>query len=286
MSAVYLIIGCNVRLMKNTTLIKLRLRKAIRNLQDYLKISYLTGVIDADDTRYVSIWEDYRLSQESLKEIDNNFFSSLDIINIPNAVEATSIPDRNVYMGYPAQSRNIIRAAIENTLEYIDTYETSYSIRSEVSDDITESTDLIIRLFNNWSQMISSFTKHRKDVSEIKITNEYEMQYLLEGILRLFFSDVRPEAYTPNYANHSNRTDFILPRQKIIIETKMARDGLDARKLSDELIIDKEHYRKYQGIEIILCLVYDPEKRIKNPEGLKDIQELVTPPYFNVIFSN
>ncbi len=112
------------------------------------------------------------------------------------------------------------------------------------------------------------------------------MQYVLEGILRLFFDDVRPEAYTPNYANHSNRTDFILPKQKILIETKMTREGLDNRKLSDELIIDKEHYRKYPGIEVILCLVYDPEKRIKNPEGLKDIQELVTQPYFNIFFSN
>jgi len=148
-----------------------------------------------------------------------------------------------------------------------------------------ENTDLIKRIFRNWSKMITSLKSHRKDIAQIQVTNEYEMQYLLEGVLRLFFDDVRPETYTPNYANSSNRTDFLLPKQKILIETKMTRVGLDARKISEELIIDKEHYRKHPSIEIILCLIYDPERRIKNPEGLKDIQELVVPPYFNIYFS-
>ncbi|MCB9056614.1 MAG: hypothetical protein H6549_12235 [Chitinophagales bacterium] len=272
--------------MRNITLIKLRLKKAYRNLQDYLKISYLTGAIDGDDTRYSSIWEDYIISKKSLEEIDREFFSALDTIEIPNLLEATSFLDKSKYMGFPAQSRNTIQAAIENALEYITTYETNKSFPTETKNETTESIDLIIRMFSNWSRMVSSFKTHRKDVAEIKITKEHEMQYVLEGILRLFFDDVRPETYTSNYANHSNRTDFILPKQKILIETKMTREGLDSRKLSDELIIDKEHYRKHTGIEIILCLVYDPEKRIKNPEGLKDIQELVSPPYFNIFFSN
>ncbi len=110
-------------------------------------------------------------------------------------------------MGYPAQSRSTIQAAIENALEYINTYEASNSIQSEIINEATESTDLIIRMFSNWSKMIFSFKTHRKDISQIEVANEHEMQYLLEGILRLFFEDVRPETYTPNYANHSNRTD-------------------------------------------------------------------------------
>lgn len=272
--------------MQNITLIKLRLKKAFRNLQDYLKISYLTGAIDGEDSRYSSIWDDYLISKRSLEEIDKEFFSALDTVEVPKLFEATSFRGNEKYMGFPAQSRDTIKAAIENAMEYITTYEANSPSRTETLNETTESTDLLIRMFSNWSKMVSSFKTPRKNVGEIKITNEHEMQYVLEGILRLFFVDVRPETYTPNYANHSNRTDFILPKQKILIETKMTREGLDNRKLSDELIIDKEHYRKYPGIEVILCLVYDPEKRIKNPEGLKDIQELVTQPYFNIFFSN
>lgn len=66
----------------------------------------------------------------------------------------------------------------------------------------------------------------------------------------------------------------------------MTRAGLDGKKLSEELIIDKEHYRRHSDIDVILCFVYDPQRRIKNPEGIKDIQELVEPPYFSIHFSN
>src|SRR5260221_7200452 len=131
--------------MQNITLIKLRLKKAFRNLQDYLKISYLTGAIDGDDLRYSSIWEDYIISKKSLEEIDKEFFAALDTIEIPKLFEATSFRGSTKYMGFPAQSRNTIKAAIENALEYIATYEANNSTQTENINDTTESTDLIIR---------------------------------------------------------------------------------------------------------------------------------------------
>jgi hypothetical protein len=65
--------------MTNVTLIKLRLIKALRNLQDYLKISYVDGAISESDQRYISIWEDYISARSSLVEVDEIFFVSLDI---------------------------------------------------------------------------------------------------------------------------------------------------------------------------------------------------------------
>jgi hypothetical protein len=273
--------------MKNVSLIKLRLNKARRNLQDFLKISYVDGAIGGNDQRYTSIWEDYQSARNSLLEIDGEFFSSLDDIQLPSLMQVRSFFDKGTtYMGYPARSRDTINAAIDNALTYINKYEEIKLTPAESSDEVTESAALVIRIMNNWSNMISSFKEHRADVKPIEVKNEYEMQYLLEGILRLLFDDVRAETYTANYANKSNRTDFLLPKQRILIETKMTRPGLDGKRLAEELIIDKEHYRKHPDIEIILCLVYDPDRRIKNPEGIKDIQELVEPPYFSIHFSN
>lgn len=273
--------------MTNVTLIKLKLNKARRNLQDYLKISYIDRAIGGNDQRYISIWKDYISAIQSLLEIDKNFFASLDIIQVAPLIEVSSFLDKTkTYTGYADRSRDTINAAIDNALSYIKEYEDVNFTSIESSDEVTESASLIIRIMNNWSNMISSFKHHRTDVKPIEVTNEYEMQYLLEGILRLLFDDVRPETYTPNYANKSNRTDFLIPKQKILIETKMTRQGLDGIRLTEELIIDKEHYRKHPDIDLILCLVYDPERRIKNPEGIKDIQELLEPPYFSIHFSN
>lgn len=272
--------------MKNITLINLKLNKALRNLKDYLKITYLDGAISASDNRYISIWKDYISARNSLLEVDETFFNSLDIIHLPQLIQMDSFFDRETkFDAYPAASRDIIKAAIENALNYIKEYEKVNST-SEYSSEVKDSAALIIKIMDKWPNMISSFKQHRADIKAIEVTNEYEMQYLFEGILRLLFEDVRPETYTPNYANKSNRTDFLLPKQRILIETKMTRLGLDSKKLSEELIIDKEHYRRHPDVDIILCFVYDPERRIKNPEGIKDIQELVEPPYFSIHFSN
>lgn len=273
--------------MRNITLIKLRLNKALRNLKDYLKISYVDGAIGGNDNRYISIWEDYISARSSLLEVNESFFNSLDIIKLPQPIQVSSFFDSGKqYSGYPARSRDTINAAIENALTYIKEYEEATSTSTENSTEVTESASLIIKIMDKWANMISSFKEHRTDVKPIEVNNEYEMQYLLEGILRLLFEDVRPETYTQNYANKSNRTDFLLPKQRILIETKMTRSGLDTKKLSEELIIDKEHYRRHPDVDVILCFVYDPERRIKNPEGIKDIQELVEPPYFSIHFSN
>lgn len=273
--------------MRNITLIKLKLNKALRNLQDYLKISYVDGAISESDNRYISIWDDYISARNTLLEVDEIFFGSLDIVRTPDVIQVRSFFDRGTqYSGYPARSRDTINAAIENALSYIKEYEQVNSAPTENSSEVTDSAALIIKIMDKWSNMISSFKEHRTDVKPIEVTNEYEMQYLFEGILRLLFDDVRPETYTPNYANKSNRTDFLLPKHRILIETKMTRTGLDSKKLAEELIIDKEHYRRHPDVDIILCFVYDPERRIKNPEGIKDIQELVEPPYFSLHFSN
>src|SRR5262249_26333852 len=42
------------------------------------------------------------------------------------------------------------------------------------------------------------------------IEDEYDVQDLLEGLLRLHFTDVRREEYTPSYAGNTSRMDFLL----------------------------------------------------------------------------
>jgi len=275
--------------VRNITPIKLRLNKAFRNLQDYLGKTYFYGAIPRSDQRYILIWEDYIQARSDLLEMDKNFFNSIDNIQLPPTKlvqPKSSLFDGESYVGFPDGSRNTIKAAIENAQYYIKEYENLYPPNSNNLKEEAESKALVIQIIRNWANMISSFKQRRSDIKPIVVTNEYELQYLLEGILRLLFEDVRPEPHTLNYGNKSNRVDFILPKQKILIETKMTRQGLDGKKLHEELIIDKEHYRRYPGIENILCFVYDPERKIKNPEGIKDIEELINPPYFTIHFAH
>ena len=101
------------------------------------------------------------------------------------------------------------------------------------------------------------------------IDDEYDVQDLLHALLRLHFDDIRPEEWTPSYAGKSTRMDFLLKQEKVVVEVKKTRKGLDAKRLGEELIIDMAHYRNHSDCQTLICFVYDPESRIANPAGLE-----------------
>ena len=57
--------------------------------------------------------------------------------------------------------------------------------------------------------------------------------------------------------------------KKIVVETKMIRQSLNNKKLSRELLEDRERYQKHANCRILYCLVYDPDERINNPRGFE-----------------
>jgi len=101
------------------------------------------------------------------------------------------------------------------------------------------------------------------------VEDEYDVQDLLHALLRLHFDDIRPEEWTPSYAGKSTRMDFLLKKEKVVIEVKKTRKGLDSKRLGEELIIDMAHYRNHSDCRTLICFVYDPESWITNPAGLE-----------------
>lgn len=112
--------------------------------------------------------------------------------------------------------------------------------------------------------------QHRHDRREtLNVKDEYDVQDLMHALLRLFFDDIRPEEGTPSHAGAASRMDFLLKNEEIVIETKMARETLNAKKLGDELIVDIKRYENHPNCKTLLCLVYDPMKLIPNPRGIE-----------------
>jgi hypothetical protein len=102
------------------------------------------------------------------------------------------------------------------------------------------------------------------------VNDEYDLQDLCRAMLALHFDDIRREEWTPSYAGSSSRMDFLLPEVEAVLETKMTRKGLGAKKLGEELIIDIARYEKHPLCRTLYCLVYDPEGRIANPRGVEN----------------
>lgn len=134
---------------------------------------------------------------------------------------------------------------------------------------VEEANQIIENIFLKFHSAALEITRRYNNRDTLKIGDEYDVQDLLRGLLRLHFDDIKDEEWTPSYAGGSTRIDFLLRQEKIAIETKMIRKGLTTRKLGDDLIVDIAHYQKHPDCKTLYCLVYDPEEKLRNPRGLE-----------------
>lgn len=112
--------------------------------------------------------------------------------------------------------------------------------------------------------------KHRHaDRTPFLISDEYDIQDLLHAVLHGFFEDIRAEEHTPSYAGGASRIDFLLKKEEIAIETKMASQRLRDKQVGEELIIDISRYKAHPSCKHLICFVYDPHNNLKNPTGLE-----------------
>jgi len=111
--------------------------------------------------------------------------------------------------------------------------------------------------------------KRHNNRQTFQINDEYDVQDLLHSLLVLHFDDVRPEEWTPSYAGKSSRVDFLLKREKILVEVKMTRRNLNQVKVVEELAIDRQQYIAHPDCECLVCFVFDPENRCTNPTALE-----------------
>lgn len=143
-----------------------------------------------------------------------------------------------------------------------------------IMDRADNSIDLILSLCRRFPLFVERIQDRQRNRAPYEIADEYDVQDLLHGILKLHFDDVRPEEWTPSYAGSASRVDFFLPRERIVVETKMTRANLDQKRVTDELIIDAQRYSKMNRVETLICMVYDPNRHCKNPKTLEnDVEE-------------
>ncbi len=138
-------------------------------------------------------------------------------------------------------------------------------------------------IFKRFHKVARQLRARHDNRPTLTITDEYDVQDLLHAILKLFFTDIRPEEWTPSYAGASARMDFLLKNEEIAVEVKKTRESLKAKTLGEQLIVDITKYKEHPHCETLICFVYDPEGIIGNPEGLKSDLEKMTSDDLEVI---
>jgi hypothetical protein len=129
--------------------------------------------------------------------------------------------------------------------------------------------DLVTRIGRGLPALIGGLSQRHADRTPLDIRDEYDVQDLLAGVLRMVFGDVRAEDPSPARAGGSSRVDFVLKEEQIVVEVKMTRAGLRDRAVGNQLIEDIERYRSHADCRALVAIIYDPERLIRNPRGLE-----------------
>lgn len=205
---------------------------------------------------------------ESLQTGDLIFLTSLALL----------IPDRAA-VDVTVAEQEIIRRVLSSAVPARDAAEAAglYIVLKRGIDRLalesmsdTKPVDRIVALCRRFPLFVERLQIRQRNRSPYAVADEYDVQDLLHAILKLHFEDVRPEEWTPSYAGNSSRTDFLLPRERIIIEVKMTRPNLGQKEVSNELIVDAARYAKMPHVDSLVCFVYDPSRRCSNPNALEN----------------
>ena len=129
--------------------------------------------------------------------------------------------------------------------------------------------ELVQNICDRFHLICRQIRDRHDDRPTIDVQDEYDVQDLFHGLLHLHFEDIRPEEWTPSYAGKSSRVDFLLKQERVVIEIKKTRAGLDGKAVGSQLIDDIRRYQEHPDCDALVCFVYDPDGRISNPRGLE-----------------
>ena len=128
--------------------------------------------------------------------------------------------------------------------------------------------ELLQRIFSKFHTIVKQLRRRHDNRQTIDVSDEYDVQDLLQSLLILYFDDIRGEEWTPSYAGKSARMDFLLKEENIVLEVKMTRKGLGEKEIGDQLLVDIERYKEHKNCKTLVCFIYDPDGRVVNAKGL------------------
>ncbi|NES99357.1 MAG: hypothetical protein F6K61_02055 [Sphaerospermopsis sp. SIO1G1] len=188
-----------------------------------------------------------------IEEFKNIFYS----ISAPNSLTPQQELKQGLEQGCP-----ILESMIQEIEDYWEEDETNQLTISDL--------DKIKILCDGFDLVARQLKTRHSSRNTIEINDEYDVQDLFHALLHLYFDDIRDEEWTPSYAGRASRTDFLLKQEQTVIEIKKTREKLTDKEVGEQLIIDITRYKSHPDCKTLICFVYDPERRIKNPRGIEN----------------
>jgi len=175
----------------------------------------------------------------------------------------------NFYETSSYSSLKEVKGVIDSTIIRIERNPNLFNTSKVETDNSSKKYNGLDTILNKFHSVCIQLRKRYSNRDTLDVNDEYDVQDLLHCLLKLYFSDIRPEEWNPSYAGGSTRSDFLLPEIDTIIEVKKTRQSMTDKDLGEQLIIDIAKYKKHPQCSSLICFVYDPEGRIANPRGIE-----------------
>jgi hypothetical protein len=177
--------------------------------------------------------------------------------------------------GYPSAPRDdhsYFQAGVEQAHELLSAY-IGHVDRlwpdEPANANTQQAVDIVVRICDRFDVAARRLLRRREGRPPLDMVDEYDVQYLLGAILDVHFEDIEHEACVPSRAGGASRIDFVLRPERIAIEAKRTRRALTSSEAGKQLLVDIARYNRHDGVDTLVCFVYDPERRIRNPRGLE-----------------
>ena len=216
-------------------------------------------------------WNDYNseLLQQSFEKPNNKYYkeynhSRISIIGLGGS--SPSFHESLKNHKYDLEEKQKRLQLIFGKVELIPLLKIEPIPNNEEND--SEVLNKLDNLFSKFHRIALPLQERRKDKPCFLIEDEYDVQDLLGAMLRLYFIDIRPEDFVPNSSGSNSRIDFILKKEQIGIEVKMANKNLRDKQLGEELLIDIGRYKEHPDCKKLIIFIYDKNDFIKNKAAL------------------
>lgn len=245
--------------IESIDILNIRLSGIIGCIKEYTSEPTIMSVINSLSKALID--NNYDIILFSCKEIEKWYQQNIRAI----------LSNRYVH-NYDAHRENITKiGSIAHSLQENEAYyRKAYAEKDIPNSKSYDANVVLFQLIDRFHLVVRQLRDRYNGRDTLDVEDEYDVQDLLHALLQLYYDDIRPEEWTPSSAGTSSRQDFLLKNEKIVIETKKTRKGLGNKELADELIIDIARYATHPDCNSLICFVYDPESRIKNPRGFEN----------------
>ena len=142
--------------------------------------------------------------------------------------------------------------------------------------------EILETIAQRFPSVVERMKKRRAPDPPLTFQNEYDVQFLFQGLAALYFDDIRPEEPGPSVAGGSSRADTLLRVENVIVEFKMTRAGMKDTDLRKQLADDFVLYVEHPHCSELFVFIYDPSKQIENRAGFESDMSKPRPPLLKI----